>query len=89
MLHIFRGLAVLSLAIFLTTGATLAQAPPNQMPPPQGAQSGGHSKCGQTAKGCHKNQAKPAAKPQNKCGQTPKGCHKNQAKPPAGAPPRS
>jgi uncharacterized low-complexity protein len=76
-----RALLALCLAAFLTTGTSLAQAPPNQMPgmpAPQGASHNGNGKCGQTPKGCHKNQ--PAKKPSGKCGQTPKGCHKNQPK---------
>lgn len=80
MLNLSRVLLVLCAAAFLTTGTSLAQSPPQSAP---------QNKCGQTAKGCHKNQPKPQSKPQNKCAQTPKGCHKNQSKPPAGTPPLS
>jgi len=83
-MSISRAFIVLGLATFLSAGTAFAQAPP-PAPPAQGTTSS--HKCGQTTKGCHKNQSKPATKPQNKCGQTPKGCKKNQTKPPAGAPP--
>jgi len=84
MVTLSRVLILSIIATFVTTGATLAQNAP--APPPMTtatkAPNGGGGKCGQTPKGCHKNQPKPPDKAGNgKCGQTPKGCHKNQATP--------
>lgn len=87
MSKIARGLFPFFVAALMTTGLCVAQSAPNQMPQPP--QSASHGKCGQTPKGCHKNQTKPPqSNPNRKCGQTPKGCHKNQPKPPSGTPPQ-
>ncbi|HYL27228.1 MAG TPA: hypothetical protein VEW74_05290 [Candidatus Nitrosotalea sp.] len=90
MLNFSRAMLVLVLAAFVTTAPTVAQQPPAQMPAgmpmaTKAPQGNPNRKCGQTPKGCHKNQPQNGAK--KKCGQTPKGCHKNQ--PPNGSPPNA
>lgn len=94
MLNVPRVLVALAAAALISSGTALAQMAAPTMPamhpgqPTTANASKGNPgrKCGQTPKGCHKNQPKP--NPNRKCGQTPQGCHKNQpngnpAKPPA------
>jgi hypothetical protein len=91
MLKILRSSAILAIALQFSVGAAVAQAqmataPPISAPAMQATpKTGGNPnrKCGQTPKGCHKNEAtpKPQGNPNRKCGQTPKGCHKNEATP--------
>lgn len=82
--RLFLGFA---LATFISAGTALAQMPAHGQPANASTSKGNSGKkCGQTPKGCHKNQPQP--NPNRKCGQTPQGCHKNQPngnpqKPPA------
>ena len=92
MLNVSRTLMFLSLATLITTGTVAAQAPQAPqapaMPMASGAPHGTTAhKCGQTPKGCHKNQPTQSGTTAHKCSQTPKGCHKNQPKPPSGGTP--
>jgi hypothetical protein len=84
MVTLSRVLILSIFAAFATTGATVAQnapSPTTTVAQNGGGGGGGGGKCGQTPKGCHKNQPqgnKPNKGSSRKCGQTPKGCHKNQ-----------
>lgn len=88
MSKILRALIIAATAAFVTTGTAFAQsgAPPAAPMTAATKKPGGNGKCGQTPKGCHKNQPQKNEKKNRKCAQTPKGCHKKQAPAPMKTP---